>query len=201
MPLTQKSTVSYRYKALSHPTRVRILQALELGRIASPTELSEELGVTLPKLSYHVRRLVELDCIELVDARARRGAIEHFYRACLQRGAYQNDDWAELPLHEREVLTDETVAAIWEDLAAADDAGTLDSRLDRHMTRSPLQLDDEGWTALEAKLCEVLAEAGQIATDSVNRIARGESEPVAARLMLMLFEAAPKRRPERESTS
>ena len=153
--------------------------------------LSEELGIPLPKLSYHVRRLAELDCLELVETKPRRGAIEHFYVASAQRG-WDNEEWAQLPLHEREVITDESVAAIWADIADADAAGTLDSRLDRHITRSPLQLDEEGWSILETKLCEVLEEAAEIASDSVNRIARGESQPIPARLLLLLFEAAPK---------
>ena len=65
-------------KALAHPLRVRVLEALE-DRTASPSELADELGANLSLLSYHVRKLEELGMIELVRKAPRRGAIEHFY--------------------------------------------------------------------------------------------------------------------------
>ena len=68
-------------KALSHPLRQRILQRLNEGGIRSPNELSRELGDPLGNVSYHVRILRELDCVELVRTEQRRGALEHYYRA------------------------------------------------------------------------------------------------------------------------
>ena len=71
-------------KALSHPLRQRILQRLNEGGIRSPNELSRELGDPLGNVSYHVRILRELDCVELVRTEQRRGALEHYYRATAQ---------------------------------------------------------------------------------------------------------------------
>lgn len=68
-------------KALSHPTRVRILDLLQERELASPVELSQELDVPLGTVSYHVRRLEQLGFIELASRTQRRGAIEHHYRA------------------------------------------------------------------------------------------------------------------------
>ena len=48
-------------KALAHPLRVSILSALE-HRIASPSELADELDVPLPNLSYHIRMLCSSTC-------------------------------------------------------------------------------------------------------------------------------------------
>ena len=45
-------------KALGHPTRVRILNILRDRELASPVELSNELGVALGTIGYHVRRLL-----------------------------------------------------------------------------------------------------------------------------------------------
>lgn len=78
-------------KALAHPLRVQIMQTLA-ERIASPSELAEEIGVPLPNLSYHIRQLVSLDLITLVKTRPRRGAIEHYYKArsaSLTKGAVE----------------------------------------------------------------------------------------------------------------
>lgn len=65
-------------RALSHPIRVEILQALH-GRIASPAELSREIGQRPAVVAYHASTLLCCGCLELVDSRAQRGAIENFF--------------------------------------------------------------------------------------------------------------------------
>ena len=52
-------------KALAHPLRFRILTVLD-ERMASPSELAEELGAPLGNVSYHVRILASLGLIRLV---------------------------------------------------------------------------------------------------------------------------------------
>jgi DNA-binding transcriptional ArsR family regulator len=65
-------------RALSHPVRVEILQALE-GRIASPAELSREIDQRPSVVSYHASTLLRCGCLQLVHSRGRRGAIENFF--------------------------------------------------------------------------------------------------------------------------
>jgi DNA-binding transcriptional ArsR family regulator len=65
-------------RALSHPIRVEILQALH-GRIASPAELSREIGQRPAVVSYHATTLLKCGCLELVHSRPQRGAIENFF--------------------------------------------------------------------------------------------------------------------------
>src|SRR5215204_356255 len=67
-------------KALSHPLRSRLLMAYT-GRVASPSQVAEELGAPLGDVSYHTKRLVEQGCVELVEAVRGRGGVKHFYRA------------------------------------------------------------------------------------------------------------------------
>lgn len=67
-------------KALSHDVRARAL-GLIVSSATSPKAISEELGVDLRSVAYHVRVLKNLGCIEPVETRPRRGAIEHVYRA------------------------------------------------------------------------------------------------------------------------
>jgi DNA-binding transcriptional ArsR family regulator len=65
-------------RALSHPVRVEILQVLH-GRIASPAELSREIGQRPAVVSYHASTLLKCGCLELVHTRAQQGAIENFF--------------------------------------------------------------------------------------------------------------------------
>jgi DNA-binding transcriptional ArsR family regulator len=83
-------------RALSHPLRVQILEILS-ERIASPNDLSEELGVELTHVAYHTRTLNRCGCLELVDTAQRRGATEHFYRTAARTGLR----WIPLDLDEQ----------------------------------------------------------------------------------------------------
>jgi DNA-binding transcriptional ArsR family regulator len=67
--------------ALSHPTRTRILDYLQLHERASPIEMAAVFGMEIGNVSYHVRRLESLGYIKLVKRTQRRGAIEHHYAA------------------------------------------------------------------------------------------------------------------------
>src|ERR687894_689189 len=89
-------------KALAHPLRQQLLMALS-ERVASPSELAEELGEPLGNVSYHVRMLVDLGCIELVSTTPRRGALEHHYKAVV-RPFFDDDAYASLPVATRRAL-------------------------------------------------------------------------------------------------
>lgn len=65
-------------KALSHPIRVEILQALQ-NRVASPNELSREMDEKPGVISYHASTLVSCGFIELIHTRPRRGTVECFF--------------------------------------------------------------------------------------------------------------------------
>jgi predicted transcriptional regulator len=76
--------------ALSHPVRLEILIALQ-GRIASPVELSQELGTSLGVISYHASALLRWGCLELVHSEGRRGAMQNFF-AVTPRALMAEDD-------------------------------------------------------------------------------------------------------------
>ena len=67
-------------KALAHPLRAKALPLFAEGTL-SPVQAAKQLDVDVSHLAYHIRVLRELDLIELVETRQRRGALEHFYRA------------------------------------------------------------------------------------------------------------------------
>ena len=65
-------------RALSHPIRLEILEALR-ERVASPLEISEEIGQSQGVVSYHAGTLVRCGYLELVHSKARRGGVENFF--------------------------------------------------------------------------------------------------------------------------
>lgn len=68
--------------ALRHPIRREALRVINTacGPI-SPKEISDELGLDLPNVSFHVRVLYERRLIKITEERGKRGAIEHFYES------------------------------------------------------------------------------------------------------------------------
>ena len=187
----QEPTIDQRVvKALGHPLRVQILKILN-QRVASPNELSKETGEPLGNVSYHVRLLADLECVELVKTEPRRGAVEHYYRATV-RPWFDKDAWQNVPASLRGSVSNEVLSAIVEDAAAAMDAGTFDARADRHVSRTPLVLDEQAWKELADSLDELLERAIQIGADSASRAieAGTEDELVHCQLALMHYPTA-----------
>jgi DNA-binding transcriptional ArsR family regulator len=173
-------------KALAHPLRVRILALLSRG-ISSPNQLSQELGEPLGNVSYHVKTLLEFDCIELVKTEPRRGAVEHFYRAT-ERAFFSDEDWAKIPASARKGITGVILETIGEDATAALMEGTLDQRTDSHITRTPLVLDEQAWRDLNGVLKETLERANEIQDEAAARLNASKGDSINTKLALLHFE-------------
>jgi DNA-binding transcriptional ArsR family regulator len=173
-------------KALAHPLRVRILASLHRG-ISSPNQLSQELGEPLGNVSYHVKTLLEFDCIELVKTEPRRGAVEHFYRAT-ERAFFSDEDWAKIPASARKGITGVILETIGEDATAALVEGTIEKHTDSHITRSPLILDEQAWRDLNAVLNETLERANAIQDEAAARLNKSKGDSINTKLAILHFE-------------
>jgi DNA-binding transcriptional ArsR family regulator len=173
-------------KALAHPLRVRILTSLHRG-ISSPNQLAQELDEPLGNVSYHVKTLLEYDCVELVKTEPRRGAVEHFYRAT-ERAFFSDADWAKIPASARKGIDGVVLEAIGQDATAALTEGTIDSRTDTHISRSPMVLDEAGWSEITKLLAETLEQANKINEEAASRLAKDGGEGITTSLSLLHFE-------------
>ena len=159
-------------KALSHPLRQRILQRLNENGVKSPNELSRELGDPLGNVSYHVRILRELDCVELVRTEQRRGALEHYYRATTQPWL-DDKQWARLPAAFRRKTLGRTLSELLEAAGDASQAGGFDDPA-AVVNHVPLALDEQGWKDVTKLLNDTAEAAVRIQSESQKR-----SEPGA----------------------
>src|SRR3954454_11928397 len=86
MPLPNDSgrldQVAAAFRALGHPTRLRILEALNGQDAMSPSQLMDRISgsVGLANIAYHTRELAALGLLTPAGSRPARGALEHFYR-------------------------------------------------------------------------------------------------------------------------
>jgi DNA-binding transcriptional ArsR family regulator len=175
-------------KALSHPMRARILVILN-ERVASPNEIAEMIDERLPNVSYHVRALLDLGCIELVDTAQRRGAIEHYYRAVV-RPFFSDSDWKRIPKSGRQAISDTLLHVIWDDVSESIETGAFDSRSDRYLSHSPMRLDEQGWSEIAGVMARALGEVEKIESQSARRLKRSKESGVPTSVVLMQFETS-----------
>ncbi len=173
-------------KALTHPMRVDILDILN-ERVASPNELAKELSEGLSQVSYHVKVLKDYQCIELVRTEPRRGAVEHYYRA-IKRPMLSDADWEQLPESVRSGLSATLLKRAVDDAWKAINAGTLDARDDRHMSWTPMIVDEQGWQDVATELEESLERIFDIQAESAGRLAEAGKEGVSVSVAMMGFE-------------
>ena len=172
-------------KAYSHPLRIQILRRLE-DRVASPHELANELGVPLATVSYHVRRLRDLELIELVGRIFRRGSVEHRYTARFH-AIFSDEEWGTLPTVLKRAYLGGVLDPGWAHVVAAANRGGFD-RADVHYSRTAGALDRHAWTLIADELKRTLARVEEIIRDSEERLARhGTTGFEPATVMLLHF--------------
>jgi DNA-binding transcriptional ArsR family regulator len=175
-------------KGLSHPVRVECLTVLT-KRVASPSELSEILEHDLSNISYHVRTLDELGLIELVREESIRGAVAHFYKA-VERPAIAESEWEQIPPEVRKAIAAYGWDLLFKDAADAIEKGTFDSRPDRHLSRTTLLLDSEGFERLSERLEELLEAVLSEQAAAAERMNQSGEEPIHAVAATALFPTA-----------
>jgi DNA-binding transcriptional ArsR family regulator len=175
-------------RALGHPMRVRILEALQ-GRTASPTELAREFRESLGVVSYHANALLDVDCIEQVRTRPKRGTVEHFYTA-RPRSFIGHQDWRRAPVSVRGGVTSEALRTFIAKVGAALDADTIDSREDTTLNWMPIVVDEQGWREAAEILDRALRELMTVGADSRKRLGDADGIPVVT--AMAAFEAPPR---------
>jgi DNA-binding transcriptional ArsR family regulator len=174
-------------KAFAHPLRVQILVVLN-ERVASPNMLAQHLDQSLNLVAYHVRVLEKYDCIELVDTKQRRGATEHFYRAT-RRPFLTDVEWSRLPESLRPGVSGAALKAAFDDVEEALDSGTFDELEDRHLSRTPMVVDEKGWEDSAALLADALDRLLEIQAESTERLAGSKAEGMLAKVVMLHFKS------------
>lgn len=174
-------------RAASNPTRVQAY-SIVAERVASPKEIAGLIGVEdVSNVNYHLRQLEELGLVEIVDTKKRRGATEHFYRS-IQRPLVTEAEWREFSPKERENFTTWAVQLILIDIARSMSVGAFDRREDRHLTRTPLQVDEEGWRELVQIHLDAFYRTLEVQARSDERRSRSAEPAFKVYSALILFE-------------
>jgi DNA-binding transcriptional ArsR family regulator len=187
-------------KSLAHELRAEILAILN-ERMASPNELAKELGEGLSQVSYHVKVLKDYEVIRLVKTEPRRGAVEHYYRAT-SRAFLTDRDWHELPKSAREGMSADLFQMILDDVVASLEEEVFDEREDRHLSWTPMVVDERGWEEIVSVLADALKGVLKAQASSVKRLARSKEDGINMSVSILGYEVpekAAKKLPKRKA--
>jgi DNA-binding transcriptional ArsR family regulator len=176
-------------KALNHPIRVKALTILT-ERIASPKEISEQIEATLSTVAYHVRVLDELGLVEIMEEESVRGSVAHFYKA-VERPLIDNPDWERLSSSVRSAFSGYVIETLMSDVARSLAAGIFDQREDRHLSRTPLLLDERGWRRIAAIQKKALDNILKEQAASAARMNGSREEGIHVVAGMLCFEVRP----------
>jgi DNA-binding transcriptional ArsR family regulator len=164
---------------LAHPIRCRALNILA-DREASPVEIGRELEVDASHIAYHVRMLRDSGLIHLTEETPRRGSIEHRYRAAYQ--TLSDEQYAEMTDEERASYSRNIYCFAAADASCAFSSGSFAARPDHHISRTTMQVDEEGWDELRDQFYNHMKEVERIKSEASERLeetgARGTSVAV-----------------------
>lgn len=173
-------------KAQSHPIRAHILNILSEGP-NSPARMQRRMdGVHLNLVCHHIKVLREADLIELIDVKMHGGRKEHIYRAT-QRQFFDLEEWLAIDERYRQPLVTTILEQISDDTGRSLAEGKFNLIPDGHLSRSPLELDVEGWQevvdALEVALDAVLEAHAR----SAERSQTSGEQRIPARVVMMQY--------------
>lgn len=173
-------------KALNHPVRVKALTILT-EKIASPKEISAQIDAPLSNVSYHVRVLDELGLVEIVEEESVRGSVAHFYKA-VERPLIDNPDWEKLSPKVRSAFSGYVIETLMSDAASSLAAGVFDRRDDRHLSRTPLTLDEKAWRKVSEIQAKALNQILKEQAASAERLKKSGAEAILAIAGMTCFE-------------
>lgn len=174
-------------KAQSHPIRAQILNILGEGP-SSPAKMQRRMKhVSLNLVCHHIKVLREVGLIELVDIRHHGGRREHIYRPTQQRNCFTLEEWLAVDPKLRNPLITTILSQISEDTARAIVEGRFAELPDSHLSRSPIELDGEGWQEVVEVLEGALEGVLEAHARSIERSRESGEELMPARVMIMQF--------------
>jgi DNA-binding transcriptional ArsR family regulator len=180
-------------KAIAHPLRVRIMVELDRGPM-SPAEYAAKFGGALENVAYHFRTLMECDCIQVVGERPRRGATEHFYEN-VQHALFSEEEFSKLPMAVRGSFSASILSTFMDQAAESLLTNKLDSHESRHLTWQRLQLDEEGFAEVMARLDELFEWLPVAKMAARERMKKSGERPLNTTVALFGFECP---EPERD---
>jgi predicted ArsR family transcriptional regulator len=176
--------------AMSHPLRIRILYGMNAPvRRRSATDIAEETGIDVKRISYHMRELATLGFIEQVDERPVRGSLEKIFAPIKGVEAWDLE-YTEMPIALKQILAGNVLAHGVTALGAAIDKGTFDARDDSMLGQDTIRTDERGANEALAVLDEALKSLLEIRENAKARLAETGEEGILISYLIAGYEGS-----------
>lgn len=179
-------------KAMADPLRIKILSELSM-RDMSPTQFFERFGGgSVSRVDRHFKVLLKHGWLVKVGEKTggkRRGGVEHFYRAFRPAVLFDNESWSSLPKPMQNSVTGQWFSTLSERIWDAITAGTIDARDDRHVSWTPLDLDQLGWDNILPRVDSLFEFIFEEQGRAKLRMAESGEEPIPMIVALAAFES------------
>ena len=176
--------------AMSHPLRIRILYAMNSPeRRCSATDIAEETGIDVKRLSYHMRELATLGFVEQVGERPVRGSLEKIYAPINGVEAWALE-YTEMPAALKQTLAASALKQGVTALGSAIDNGTFDARDDSMLAQDSLWADERGAKEAMKVLDDALKALLEIRDSSKARLAETGDEAILISYLLVGYEGS-----------
>jgi AcrR family transcriptional regulator len=156
------------------------------NRTATVRQIAVELKAAADAVQKTIDELLKEDLAIVV---AEGGDGETVYRT--EKHWVKPVEWEQMSLPERQLLSRQVEELISGDIDLALDTGTFDVRIDRHMSRTPLLVDERGWRELTKIHTKAFRASLAVRVEAMERLRESGAVPIDVRSVQLLFEVPP----------
>jgi predicted ArsR family transcriptional regulator len=158
-------------------------------RRCSASDIAEETGVDVKRLSYHMRELATLGFIEQVDERPVRGSLEKIYAPRKRLEAW-TQEYSEFPPALKQILDANILRLAVHALGAAVDDGSFDAREDAVIAQNTFWADERAAKETMEILEDALKRIFKVEEDAKARLAETGEDGLLISYLLAGYEGA-----------
>lgn len=173
------------------PIRLVINRELYMREMSAPQFFAAFGGGSVDLVRWHFRTLTAygwLRKVKTAEPTGVPGRPAHLYRAT-ELALIDTETWETLPLSIRSVFSARTLDQLWEQIGRALKADTFDSRDDRHLTWTPIVLDEQGWKERGQALADCFHSLRDEQADAKIRLQASGEKPILMTVALASFES------------
>jgi hypothetical protein len=170
---------------------LRIVTEANRREISVPLFYLEQGGDSIEGIRRRFKTLERIGWLEVVGEKTggrRRSAVERFYKAA-RPVMPDKESWGELPVSTEPTSGWTVFKTLSERVKEAVLAGTLEARLDSHLSWSILRLDQRGWEKVSAAIEELSAQIREEVDNAERRIAASGEDAFTMTTALLAFES------------
>jgi DNA-binding transcriptional ArsR family regulator len=185
--------------AFGHWIRLEALAILAEGKF-SVAEMARIIGVTVPRLSGHIRGLYDHGCIEKMESEMSARTTEQFYRAIVLPHI-DDETFRIMEPYERRDSLGLVAQAIFAESLASLRAGKLDEDENARIIGRCLRVDGEGKEEVQAHALEVYKQLVEIKVKNAHRLAKSRRRGTSTIVSVTAFERSRPNMPYAENAA